>query len=75
MLLAKDNQFYKDLFRMIFFVAMQNVITYSVNIADNIMLGSYSQNALSGAATVVPVYATISSTNYFSNNAQYTKIQ
>ena len=25
--------------------------------------------------TVVPVYATISSTNYFSNNAQYTKIQ
>jgi putative MATE family efflux protein len=33
-------------------VALQNVVAYSVNVADNIMLGNYSQAALSGAATV-----------------------
>lgn len=33
-------------------VVLQNVVAYSVNMADNIMLGSYSQSALSGAATV-----------------------
>jgi putative MATE family efflux protein len=33
-------------------VALQNVVSYSVNVADNLMLGNYSQAALSGAATV-----------------------
>lgn len=33
-------------------VSLQNVVAYSVNMADNLMLGSYSQAALSGAATV-----------------------
>lgn len=33
-------------------VILQNVVAYSVNMADNIMLGSYSQSSLSGAATV-----------------------
>ena len=33
-------------------LSMQNIITYSVNVADNIMLGAYSQSALSGAAAV-----------------------
>ena len=41
---------------MLAFVALQNIIAYSVNMADNIMLGSYSQNALSGAATVNQVF-------------------
>ncbi|WP_320129704.1 MATE family efflux transporter [uncultured Sphaerochaeta sp.] len=31
---------------------LQNMVSYSVNLADNIMLGSYSQFALSGAAIV-----------------------
>ena len=31
---------------------LQNVVTISVNLADNIMLGSYSETALSGAAAV-----------------------
>ena len=34
---------------MLVIVALQNVIAYSVNMADNIMLGAYSQEALSGA--------------------------
>ncbi len=53
---TKDREFYKTLFHMLLVVALQNVVAYSVNMADNIMLGSYSQVALSGAATVNQVY-------------------
>lgn len=52
----KEKTFYKSLFGMLAFVALQNVVAYSVNMADNIMLGSYSQAALSGAATVNQVF-------------------
>lgn len=52
MIFARDKQFYRSLFRLLLVVAMQNVVAYSVNVADNLMLGSYSQAALSGAATV-----------------------
>ena len=53
---TKDPAFYKTLFRMLIVVALQNLVAYSVNMADNIMLGSYDQNALSGAATVNQVF-------------------
>ena len=49
---TRDREFYRVLFPMLITVALQNFITYSVNMADNIMLGSYSQASLSGAATV-----------------------
>ena len=48
---TKDTLFYKTLFGLILTITLQNLIAYSVNMLDNIMLGSYSQNALSGAAT------------------------
>ena len=41
---------------MLITVAMQNLIAYSVNMADNIMLGTYSQQALSGAAIVNQIF-------------------
>lgn len=41
---------------MMVVVALQNLVAYSVNMADNIMLGRYSQEALSGAATVNQVF-------------------
>ncbi len=53
---TRDREFYKALFRMLAFVALQNVVAYSVNMADNIMLGSYNQEALSGAATVNQIF-------------------
>lgn len=53
---TKDKSFYKSLFGMLAFVALQNIIAYSVNMADNIMLGSYSQASLSGAATVNQIF-------------------
>ncbi len=37
---------------MFLVIALQNIITYSVNMADNVMLGAYSQTSLSGAAAV-----------------------
>lgn len=49
---SHDPAFYKAVFRILVMVALQNVINYSVNMADNIMLGAYGQNELSGAACV-----------------------
>lgn len=51
-LIPRDGGFFRGLFRLLLVVALQNVLAYSVNVADNIMLGGYSQAALSGAATV-----------------------
>ncbi len=53
---TRDSGFYKTLFRMLLVVAMQNLVAYSVNMADNIMLGVYSQDSLSAAATVNQVF-------------------
>ena len=53
---TKDKQFYKTLFSLFIVIALQNLVAYSVNMLDNIMLGSYSQSALSGAATVNQIF-------------------
>ncbi len=53
---TKDPAFFKTLFSMMLVVALQNLVAYSVNMADNIMLGSYRQDALSGAATVNQIF-------------------
>ena len=51
---TKDKNFYKVFFRLMLVVALQNLVAYSVNMLDNMMLGSYDQNALSGAAYCEP---------------------
>ncbi len=48
---AKDT-FYKTFFSLYTALVLQNVITLSVNLADNIMLGAFSETALAGAAAV-----------------------
>ena len=53
---VKDKSFYRMFFRLMIVVALQNLVAYSVNMLDNMMLGSYSQNALSGAATVNQIF-------------------
>ena len=52
----RDKKFYQVLAGLIAGIAFQNLIAYSVNMLDNIMLGSYSQVALSGAATVNQIF-------------------
>lgn len=51
-IMTKDRSFYKSFLTLLGLLVVQNLISYSVNLADNIMLGSYGQNELSGAATV-----------------------
>ena len=51
-LFVKDRKFYKSFFSMTGVIAAQNLITFAVNLADNVMLGGYSQTALSGVAMV-----------------------
>ena len=54
--LSHDKKFYRTLFGLLAFVALQNVIAYTVNMADNMMLGRYCQESLSGAATVNQIF-------------------
>jgi len=51
-LFVKDKKFYKAFFSMTGVIALQNLITFTVNLADNVMIGGYSQSALSGVAMV-----------------------
>ena len=53
---TRDKSFYKSLFPILLTIALQNLVAYSVNMADNIMLGSYDQAALSGASTVNQIF-------------------
>ena len=51
-LFVKDKAFYRAYWSMTAVIALQNLITFAVNLADNIMIGGYSQSALSGVALV-----------------------
>ena len=51
-LFVKEKKFYKTFFSMTAVIALQNLIGFAVNLADNIMIGGYSQDALSGVAMV-----------------------
>ena len=51
--MTKDKRlFYKTFFGLYIALVCQNVITLSVNLMDNIMLGAYGESALSGVAAV-----------------------
>ncbi len=56
-----EKGFRHRLFVLLATITLQNFIAYSVNMADNIMLGSYSQDALSGAATVNQIFFIVQS--------------
>lgn len=51
-LFVRDKQFYSVLATLTFTLALQNLITFGVNLADNVMVGGYSQAALNGVAIV-----------------------
>lgn len=48
--LTKDRSFYRDLLNLTSFIALQNLIACFVGLVDNVMIGAYSQEALSGVA-------------------------
>lgn len=49
---VRDKKFYKAFLSMTAVLALQNLITFAVNLADNVMIGGYSQTAMSGVAIV-----------------------
>jgi putative MATE family efflux protein len=48
-MLTKEKGFYKNYFSLWYMLVLNSVIILGVNLADNIMLGNYSEAALSGA--------------------------
>ena len=46
------KNFYRNFLKLCSMLVLQNVVTLSVNLADNIMLGAFSETALSGVTTV-----------------------
>lgn len=50
--LVKERRFYRSFFSLTGMIAVQNLLTFSVNLADNLMLGAYSETALAGSALV-----------------------
>lgn len=47
---VRDRAFYKAFFTMTATLALQNLVVFGVNLADSVMLGAYSELALSGTA-------------------------
>ena len=45
-----DSYFYSTFFRLFSVVALQNLIVFSVNLADSVMLGTYNEAAMSGVS-------------------------
>lgn len=48
----KKRGFYKNFFLIYILLVLQNVLTFSVNLTDNIMLRAYSEILLSGVTAV-----------------------
>ena len=49
---TKDRQFYKSFIILCATLMLEQAVVLSVNLADNLMLGYYNENALSGVAAV-----------------------
>ncbi len=49
---TKNKSFYKSFFSLLVLIALQMLAAFTVNLVDNIMLGTYSETALSGATLV-----------------------
>lgn len=45
-----ETSFFRDFFKLYVALVLQNVVTLSVNLTDNIMLGAYSETSLAGVA-------------------------
>ena len=48
--MIREKQFYKTFFVLALSLALQNLLISSVNMMDTVMLGRYSQNAMSGVS-------------------------
>jgi len=51
-MILKDKTFYESFFSILIVITLQQLASLAVNMVDNIMLGTYSEAALSGATLV-----------------------
>lgn len=49
-LLVRDRSFYRSFFKLTLIIGLQNAITIAVNLSDNLILGGYSEIALSASS-------------------------
>lgn len=56
---VREKRFYQTFFPLLAVIALQQVATLTVNLVDNLMLGSYSELALSGATLVNQIQYTL----------------
>jgi len=49
-LFVREKSFYKTFFTLTIIIGLQNIITFGVNLSDNLLVGGYSESALSGVA-------------------------
>lgn len=58
-LFVRDKQFYRTFFSLLIVIGLQQLATLTVNLVDNLMLGAYSEAALSGATLVNQIQYTL----------------
>ena len=56
---TRDTLFYRSFFPLLFVIVLQQLAALAVNMADNIMLGRYTELALSGATLVNQIQFTL----------------
>lgn len=56
---TRDKSFYKSFFPLLFIITLQQLAALAVNMVDNIMLGTYTELALSGATLVNQIQFTL----------------
>ena len=56
---TKDVSFYRTFFPLLFIIVLQQLAALAVNMADNMMLGRYTELALSGATLVNQIQFTL----------------
>ena len=56
---TKDRSFYRTFLSLLFVIVLQQLAALAVNMADNIMLGRYTELALSGATLVNQIQFTL----------------
>ncbi|MCF0120624.1 MAG: polysaccharide biosynthesis C-terminal domain-containing protein, partial [Oscillospiraceae bacterium] len=50
--IVRDRRFYRTFFSLTLIIALQQLVAFAVNLADNMMLGRFSEYAMSGASIV-----------------------
>ncbi len=54
-IIVREKKFYTNFFSLMSIMVLQSIVTTAVSLADNVMLGNYSESALSGVALAVQI--------------------